>query len=265
MEKNSDNMFRKEIDAHLFDIWAQVLNLQLEFTLNHERHLYTQFGIEKSQRIADVGCGTGYYTRFLKKWLAQSNFILGFDIQEKFIQYAQKNNTVSGIEYQCNAFDGISGLFDLITARLLVQHLPDPQAFFNWASSCISSGGHLVVIEPYDEMEYFSERMVNYKKFRLNLRKATCNGHGNREVCKEIKDYMTKNHFDIIWDNIIVIPAIGKLKKIIYKAKTLVPKLNLFPLTDKEKSLYTGDLDSWFNKSSSYAHIALKTVVGRRI
>jgi hypothetical protein len=35
-------------------------------------------------------------------------------------------------------------------------------------------------------------------------------------------------------------------------------------MSEDEKSLYIQDLTNWFEKESSYAHIALKTVIGRR-
>ena len=76
--------------------------------------------------------------------------------------------------------------------------------------------------------------------------------------------FLKNNQFDIVWDNVVITPAIGELKKIIYEAKVLVPQLKVFPMSEDEKSLYIQDLTNWFEKESSYAHIALKTVIGRR-
>ncbi|MCO7225697.1 malonyl-ACP O-methyltransferase BioC [Pleionea sp. CnH1-48] len=87
----------------------------------------------KPQRIADLGCGTGVFTRKLKKQYSKAQ-VTGVDIAEGMIEQAKKKNGLfSRCEYICADLDELpfaDNSIDLLFSNLAIQWVPDLSATF---------------------------------------------------------------------------------------------------------------------------------------
>ena len=78
---------------------------------------------EKS--ILDLGCGIGIFS---KEFSGLAENILGIDISEKCIDYAQKNNNASNIEYKVMDINNLNMLdkkFDIVFSDMVFNYVED--------------------------------------------------------------------------------------------------------------------------------------------
>jgi len=77
----------------------------------------------QGKTILDIGCGMGQHAKQYSNMGAKS--VLGIDISEKMLKYAQKHNSADNITYRQMAFEDIFKLseqFDLITSSLAFDY-----------------------------------------------------------------------------------------------------------------------------------------------
>ena len=76
--------------------------------------------------VLDIGCGMGQHALQYSKMGAKS--VLGIDISEKMLAFAQENNAASNISYRRLAFEDLDQLlekFDVITSSLAFDYVQD--------------------------------------------------------------------------------------------------------------------------------------------
>lgn len=99
------------------------------------------------QHILDVGCGTGYFTRALKKKYAKAK-VSGVDIAEGMIQVAvNSNGWFNKCHYQCADMDALpfdDNSIDLLFSNLAIQWSSDTQQTFAEFSRVIKPGGLII-------------------------------------------------------------------------------------------------------------------------
>ena len=109
--------------------------------------------VRNRPRLAiDLGCGPGFTTRLLSR-IARPERTVGVDRSEAFLSRARAS-AVAGEEYVAAdvagmplRIAGVRGQPDLIYARFLASHLPQPeQAISDWAKE-LEPGGLLLVEE----------------------------------------------------------------------------------------------------------------------
>ncbi len=76
------------------------------------------------QRVLDLACGSGFFTRYIKEWNAE--FVVGVDISGEMIELAQQQEKQDpyGIEYIVGdvAQLGKIGEFDVVFAGFLLHY-----------------------------------------------------------------------------------------------------------------------------------------------
>ena len=76
--------------------------------------------------ILDIGCGMGQHAKQYSEMGAES--VLGIDISENMLKYAEEHNTADNITYQQMAMEDIETInrqFDLITSSLALDYTED--------------------------------------------------------------------------------------------------------------------------------------------
>lgn len=82
-------------------------------------------GIRPGMRVADIGCGPGKTTAILHKLVQPGGSVVGIDNSEIRIDYAVKNYSAEGIDYQLrNIFAPLEdlGKFDFIWVRFFLEY-----------------------------------------------------------------------------------------------------------------------------------------------
>ncbi len=148
---------------------------------------YTFFrmvGALDGQRVMDLACGFGYYTRRLKQHGAAQ--VIGVDISPEMIRLAhqQEQTELLGITYQvCDAVALPQlGPFDLVTAVYLLNYAPSQDqllGMFRSAYDNLVPGGRFVT---YTVNPDFTLSKPNYTKYGVTILRETL--EADRYVCE---------------------------------------------------------------------------------
>jgi len=118
--------------------------------------LLDHLGLAPGARCLDAGCGAGDTMRLMAQRVGPTGAVLGVDLDARLGADALAALHAAG-HHQC-AFTPLDltiadeipgGPFDLVFARLLLMHLPDPVRVLRTLWSAVAAGGHLLVQE-YD-------------------------------------------------------------------------------------------------------------------
>jgi SAM-dependent methyltransferase len=108
-------------------------------------------GIQTGMHVADLGCGAGKTTFHLNKLVHPGGRVVGVDIAEQRIRYAQSNYCDSGIEFVVHdirrPLDGL-GAFDFIWIRFVLEYyLKQSFAIVQTIEKALKPGGILCLID----------------------------------------------------------------------------------------------------------------------
>lgn len=96
--------------------------------------LVTLSGAGPGDRVLDVGCGTGYFTRVMAESVAPSGTAVGVDPSSDAIARARRVTRLANCTYAegvAEALDAPDGAYDVVVTSLMIHHLPEtlrPQA-----------------------------------------------------------------------------------------------------------------------------------------
>jgi len=93
----------------------------------------------KGKKILDLGCGSGIYTKILKR---RGAIVRGIDISPKMIELAKKN--VKGVEFRVGTVYKLpykSGTFDIVLASLVVHYFSNLNKAFKEIRRVLKKNG----------------------------------------------------------------------------------------------------------------------------
>jgi ubiquinone/menaquinone biosynthesis C-methylase UbiE len=136
------------------------------------KQLYSSFlNIKPGQRIVDVGCGTGDFTRFLATISDGKAKILGVDSNEKSIKAAIADTKKTGlsrtVSYQIGDVYKLplgDRYADLTCCRTLLMHLPDPVKAVTEMARVTKIRGSVTAIEPGGMTGFYDPNDEAYAK-----------------------------------------------------------------------------------------------------
>lgn len=91
------------------------------------RRLAELSGARPSDRVLDIGCGTGYLTRRLAA-VADAGTVVGVDASAAVLERARKITTERNCTYSVGVAESLPGedsSFDVVTNCLMLHHLPE--------------------------------------------------------------------------------------------------------------------------------------------
>ena len=108
-------------------------------------------GIKAGMRVADLGCGAGKTTFHLNKLIGPTGSIVGVDIAQQRIDYAENHYAHSSIEYVCKDIReplNDLGMFDFIWIRFVLEYYrKDSFEIVKNISQALKPGGILCLID----------------------------------------------------------------------------------------------------------------------
>jgi len=112
------------------------------------------FDIKPGQKIVDVGCGTGDFTRYLAEIADVNASFLGLDSNEKAIKAAIADTNKAGlsklVSFKAGDVSKIpleNDYADLTCCRTLLMHLPDPLEAVREMARVTRLGGSVIAVE----------------------------------------------------------------------------------------------------------------------
>jgi ubiquinone/menaquinone biosynthesis C-methylase UbiE len=123
--------------------------------------LFRQVGIRPGMACLDVGCGGGDVTADLARLVGQEGLVVGTDLDETKLALARDEAAANGlvnVEYRRADIvdDTESAAHDLVYARFLLTHLPDPAGALAKLHGALRPGG-VIVVEDIDYRGCFCE------------------------------------------------------------------------------------------------------------
>ncbi|MCA9470859.1 MAG: methyltransferase domain-containing protein [Nitrospirales bacterium] len=114
--------------------------------------------IQPGMTIADIGSGSGYFTRRLAKEVGATGKVLATDVEQKMLDYNQKAIDQQGLSgrvtfLRTNPEDPAlpPHSIDLIFICNVYHHLKNPSSFLEKAKSALSVNGRVVIIDFYHD------------------------------------------------------------------------------------------------------------------
>ena len=110
------------------------------------RSLLKAVGLEPDWRCLEVGCGNGSISKWLST-LCSAGQVIATDLDTGYIADLRAPNlNVRSLNILQGKIE--EGAYDLVTARAVLHHLPDPQTAIRRMISALKPGGGLLCIEP---------------------------------------------------------------------------------------------------------------------
>ena len=146
--------------------------------------LYSSFlNIKPGQKIVDVGCGPGDFTRQLARLSNQKASVLGIDSNEKSIQAAttdtKKARLSQSVSYKLGDVYKIpleDGYADLTCCRTLLMHLTEPLKAVKEMVRVTKTGGSVVALEGGKMGAFHDPDDEEYSKLAERAHDAWVNG-----------------------------------------------------------------------------------------
>ena len=139
-------------------------------------------GYCKNRNVLDLGCGTGVYTRTIKRY---TDNILGLDLSKRWLNYAKNKRGISNliradahnIPLKNESFDVIVtiGLFEYINRRIVIKEI----------NRILKQDGFCILSVPN---KYSASRMVGKLICKVFGRKRDPNEPSKKEVLRLFRD-----------------------------------------------------------------------------
>ena len=106
------------------------------------KDLETPLSFFNDKKYLDIGCGTGYWLRYLTDNGFKKGY--GIDTSQECVEIGKKY----GINILQKEFLSITEHFDIIFMSHIIEHLKDPVSYIEHCSKLITSGGALIIETP---------------------------------------------------------------------------------------------------------------------
>lgn len=86
-------------------------------------------GVRPGNRVLDVGCGTGYFTRVMAEAVTPGGTALGVDPSREVIARARRLTRLANCAFSegiAEALDAPDGSYDVVVSSPMIHHLPEP-------------------------------------------------------------------------------------------------------------------------------------------
>ena len=133
--------------------------------------------VRVGMRVADVGCGMGYFTIPLAQLVGDAGYVQAIDIQHQQLRRVEKRARKSGVSARIDrtlAKENSLNLkpsMDFILAFAVIHEVPTVETFFKEISESLKAGGRILVAEPshHVSQKLFEKEIETAKRIGFRL------------------------------------------------------------------------------------------------
>lgn len=145
---------KKFIDPNLdVDQWVKKLELESREVFLHRERILAACQINEGDAVADIGAGTGLFTRLFSSAVGDQGSVYAVDISARFIEHIKKESTsrkiknITGVLCAENNVNLPNDSVDLAFVCDTYHHFEYPKSTLASIHRAIKADGHLVVVD----------------------------------------------------------------------------------------------------------------------
>ncbi|NTU97406.1 MAG: methyltransferase domain-containing protein [Chlorobiaceae bacterium] len=131
------------------DVGASRLHILSRAMMPASMGILVRSGLAPGMAVLDLGCGSGDVTLEIAKTVGPEGRVVGIDMDEGVLMHARKGSEDAGcgVEWRCSKAEELKeeGAYDIVYARFLLSHLPDPAGILQKMKRALKPDGRLVV------------------------------------------------------------------------------------------------------------------------
>ena len=131
--------------AELAELYSEISNVQKE----HGKELIEKLLLEKSMKILDLGCGTGYLSALLADCVGPAGKVVAIDPNKSRLKLATKQYSKTNLVFlEANDATLPEDQYDLVFANYVLQWIEDKFAVLSKIYQNLKPGGQFAFIVP---------------------------------------------------------------------------------------------------------------------
>lgn len=109
--------------------------------------------VKNGDRVADIGAGTGYFTRRFAQAVSPQGIAIGYDIEPAMVAYMQKDaKKLKLSNYKAEKIDPSKpelkkNFFDLIFLSNTYHHIPQQREYFRRLKQFLKPSGRIIIVD----------------------------------------------------------------------------------------------------------------------
>jgi len=137
----------------LTDLFLKMLNREASSPERGAEWIIASLRISEGQTVADIGAGGGHFTLEFARRVGKSGRVFAVDDKRKYLDFIRRQSERAGlenIEFILAASGGVglpASSVDLIFARNVFHHLPEPAGYFGNLGAALKPGGRVAIID----------------------------------------------------------------------------------------------------------------------
>ncbi len=145
-----------------------MLNWEASLAQNSPAKITDSLQLREGQAIADIGSGGGYFTLQFARKVGKTGRVYAVDVNPKYLDFIKKHSEREGLKNIAfvlsvnDELDLPESSLDLVFARNVFHHLPEPERYFRHLLRFLKTGARVAIIEQNRRSRFSILRLLKH-------------------------------------------------------------------------------------------------------